>query len=393
MSGLPSGSRIPRAFACLASAVLPRLEISGEAAQAGTWKHAFFAGLRKGLPAALELVPPEYREACEAIDVSSFAALEHFESEVALVYDVQRHVTRRLPAGLAHRDYGELGAFEIPMTLDVSGVGHAEVMAADLKTGHGYVTPAHRNWQLAAGALALSALHGIDHARVAIIKAPEGLRASWDVAVIDGMGLLDARAELLRLATRVIEARKKPAESAPMVTGEQCRHCPSRLYCPAHVGLIHQVAATPGEMVPPVTLLEPAAALRAYERMKVLRGVVNELEGSLSTYAKEHVIELGDGRIYGPKPGVETALDAEVTRGVLRKLHGDEVADKACEFEATKASVKRALRAAYESRKRAGNKTTISDLEAEAFGAIKSAGGLKSRETVRVKEWEPSSAV
>lgn len=388
MSGLFSGSRAQRAFSCLASTVLPLIEVSGEEAQAGTWKHVFFSNLRKGLPVALESVPEEYREACEAIDVSSFAALDAFESEVPLVYDVQRHSTRRLPPGMAHRDYGELGLFEVPMTLDVSGVGNAEVMIADLKTGHGYVPPAHRNWQLAIGALALSALHGIEHARVAIIKAPEGLRPSWDVAVIDGMGLLDARAELLRLAGRVVEARTKPAESAPMVIGEHCRHCPSKLYCPAHVALVHQAAAAPGEMVPLVAKLEQPQARTAYARLKVLRGVVKDLEEALSGYAEEHPIALGDGRVYGPKPGTDSAIDPGVAREVLKRLHGDEVADKACDFEATKASVKRALRPVWEKRKAAGQKVTLSDLESEAFGAISAAGGFKVREVVRVKEFE-----
>lgn len=387
MSGLPSGSKIQRAFSCLASAVLPQLEVSGEASQSGAWKHVFFANLRRGLPAALAEVPEEYREACEAIDVSSFAALEAFESEVPLVYDVQRHVTRRLGAG-GHREYGALGPFEIPMTLDVAGVGHAEVMSADLKTGFGHVPAAHRNWQLATGALALSALHGIDHARVAIIKAPEGLRPSWDVAVMDGMTLLDARAELLRLAGRIAEARSKPAELAPMTIGEHCRYCPSRLHCPALVGLVQQVAARPGEAATLATQLQPAQARDAYERMKVLRGVVKELETALSTYAGEFPITLGDGRVYGARPGADTAVDAGIARAVLRRLHGDEVADKACEFEATKASVKRALRDVYEQRKNTPQKTTLVDLEGAAFSAIETAGGFKTREVVRIKEFE-----
>lgn len=387
MSGLPSGSKIQRAFLCLASAILPSVEISGEPAQAGQWKHLFFANLRKGLTAALESVPPEYREACEAIDVTSFAALSAFESEVPLIYDVQRHTTRRLSVG-GHRDYGELGPFEIPMTLDVAGVGAGEVMVADLKTGFGYVPPAHRNWQLATGALALSALHGIDHARVAIIKAPEGLRPSWDVAVIDGMGLLDARAELLRLAGRIVEARTKPPESAPMVTGEQCRHCPSRLYCPAHVALVHQAAAAPGEMAPVVAKLEPVAARTAYDRLKVLRGVVTDLEDALKGYAEQHPIALGDGRVYGPKPGTDSAIDPSVAREVLTRLHGADAADKACDFEATKASVKRALRPLWEARKAKGEKVTLTDLEAEVFDAIASAGGFRVKEVTRIKEFE-----
>lgn len=382
---LPSGSRIQRAFECLASAVLPRVEVTSEAAQAGTWKHLFFSNLRHGLDEALQSVPVEYRAACEAIDISSFAGLDNYEAEVPLVYDAKANTTRLLPKDIGHRNYGELGPWELPMTLDVAGVGHAEVMAADLKTGHGHVPPAHRNWQLAVAALALEALHHKGSARVALIHAPEGVTPWWDIAVLDGFALADARLQLLALAERMSTA--KP-ETAPMVLGEHCRYCPSKLWCPAHVALIHQVAAEPGKAIGSlVNELTPDKARKAYDTTKVLRQVVRDLEARLADYAADHPIELADGRTYGAKPGVEMTVDAAVARQVLTALYGADIAEKACEFEASKASIERALRAVYEQRKQAGQKTTLKALNEEAMGAVEDGGGIKTREVTRIKEW------
>lgn len=382
---LPSGSRIHRAFACLASAVLPRLEVTSEAAQGGTWKHLFFANLRHGLDEALRAVPIEYRAACESIDVSSFVGLDAFEAEVPLVYDVKANTTRRLPAERGHRDYGELGPYEIPMTLDVAGVGPGEVMAADFKTGHGYVPPAAHNWQLKVAALALDALNQKGHARVALIHAPDGMTPWWDIAVFDAFDLADARLQLVTLADRL--ARATPAD-APMVLGEQCRYCPSKLHCPAHTGMVQLVASKPGEAQGALTdALTAEKARRAYDNLKVLRQVVRDVEARLAEYAKEHPIELADGRVYGPKLGSETIVDATTVRRVLSALHGPDVADKACEFEASKASVERALRDVYERRKKDGQKVTLKALNEEAMAAIAADGGLKTREVERVKEW------
>lgn len=372
-------------MACVASAVLPRVEVTGEAAQLGTWRHLFFANLRHGLDEALLSVPEEYRAACEAIDVSSFAGLESFESELALVYDVSKHQTRRIPAGKSHRDYGALGPNEIGMTLDVAGVGTSEVLVADFKTGNGWVPAASRNWQLAVGALAMSALNGESNARVALIMAPEGMTPWWDVAVLDGFALAEARMRLMDLAERISTARP---DAPSMVLGEQCRYCPSKLHCPAHTGLIQRVAAEPGKELATLTdALTSDKARKAYETLKVLRQVVRDVEARLAEYAEQHPIQLDGGRVYGPKAGVETTVDAEVVRRVLSTLHGPDVADKAVEFEASKASVERALRVVYEKRKQDGQKTTLKALNEEAMAVIEADGGIKTRETVRIKEW------
>ena len=373
-------------MACLASAVLPKLEISGEAAQRGTWKHVFFSNLRHGLDEALQSVPEEYRAACEAIDVSSFKELDAFESEVALVYDVKADSTRLLPKERGHRDYGELGPYEIPMTLDVSGVGTSEVMAADLKTGHGFVPPAHRNWQLMIAALALEALHRRGSARVALIHAPEGMTPWWDVATHDAFALADARMQLLARAERI--NRVPVGGVAEMVIGDQCLYCPSKLHCPAHTGLIQRVAAEPGKELATLTdALTSDKARKAYETLKVLRQVVRDVEARLAEYAEENPIQLEGGRVYGPKAGTETTVDAEVVRRVLAKLHSPDVAEQACSFDASKASVERALRVVFEQRKQAGQKVTLKALNEEALATIEVEGGIKTRDVTRIKEW------
>jgi hypothetical protein len=114
---------------------------------------------------------------------------------------------------------------------------------------------------------------------------------------------------------------------------------------------------------------------------------VKDLEAALAGYAEEHPISLDDGRVYGAKPGTETTVDAVVVRRVLSTLYGAEVADKATEYEASKASVERALRGVYEARKASGQKVTLKALSDEAFGAIEADGGFKVREVTRIKEF------
>ena len=89
---IPSASKLELAMLCPASAVLPIVDRLTPAAEKGNAIHDYMRNLASmSRESALARVPPEYRERCEAIDVSH---LPLRQAEVALAYDVQTETTR-----------------------------------------------------------------------------------------------------------------------------------------------------------------------------------------------------------------------------------------------------------------------------------------------------------
>lgn len=393
---LPTGSGVERAIHCIASTILPRVDSHGAAAEAGNWRHAFFAAVNGGLEfdKALLLVPEELRRGIESIDWSMLEGLGHLQSELALAYDVEKETTRIIGEDIG-RQYGELGVSEIAMTLDLAGAELDAVLVADLKTGRGHVTPARHNWQLRVGALAMARLQKVDSARVALILAPEGSQPRWDIAPLDAFDLADA-AQQLRAMARLVEHEQELARKGtrvpPMKMGEWCRYCPAKLYCPAHTAMVRRFAGQPEEAVKDFKqLLTNATVKEAYFKWRLLKQLLGDVEGSLKAWATETPIDLGEGRRFGKLETSETELDGPIARAALQQLHGVEVADKAFEFETSKAAINRALRGVYEKKKQAGEKVTIKALEEEALEQIRLAGGLKKVPKSKMQEHEVSS--
>ncbi len=382
MNRLPSGSRVHRASLCASSAALPVIESISTPAEAGTAKHTFMrVSLTEGREAALVEVPEEYREACEAIEVSTFEGLQGLQSEVALAYDVVTEKTRFLGVNIERR-YGELGMNELPMSLDLAGVvPGVEVVVGDLKTGRTIIPPAAKNWQMRLGALAWARFNGLEQARVGLLHAPEGSKPWWDVAPFDGWDLADFAEQLRRIVDRVRLAQINLATGKPLeqVLGEHCLYCPARQACPAQTALIRRLANEPDKVGVELKAL-PAAA--AWAQLKVVKQMMGDVEGSLRGLAKHQPIDLGDGRVLGELTKPVDELDAAVARPVLVKLFGQVIADAACDFEASKASIQRALKPLAEERKKAwkkgdGDKPSLAALEREALGALRDAGAIK----------------
>ena len=68
--------------------VLPQVDVSGEAARAGTWRHDFWRHLaREGVERALAEMAPENRAEAETLDIWLPPGGADFE--VALAYDFE----------------------------------------------------------------------------------------------------------------------------------------------------------------------------------------------------------------------------------------------------------------------------------------------------------------
>lgn len=393
---LPTGSSMQRIAACLGSAVLPRADHQTEAAAAGTAKHAFFRDLQSmSREEALARVPEQYRELCEAVRVEDLPLGLGMRSEVALAYDVEAGTARLIGYDL-DRDYGPLEPNEIPMTVDVCAIGPDFVFVGDYKTGRGHTPAARRNWQLKLAALTLARWTGHSFARVALVHVRDDGEPFYDRAEFDSFDLDLFAAEVQELVVRVREAEAAYAKGAlpALVAGEHCTYCPSFAFCPAQTALIRRLADEPGAVANDLQQqLTPATAARAYQRLKLARSALAKVETALRGYAKENPIPLEDGLVFGPQTKEREELEAGVVRQVLADMHGPDIAERACEFKTSKAAVERAMRVVQESRKKAGQKVTLTALQEAALEAVRAKGGIQKTPRTEICEHRPLPAL
>lgn len=384
---LPSASKLELAMRCAGSAVYPRTERLEEAAQKGQAIHEYLRLLASmSREEALARVPDEYRARCEDIDVSALPLGVEWQAEVALAYDVEAEATRLVGLDIGRR-YGERQApGEMFMSLDTAAVVDGVGFVGDWKTGQGRVTSAQDNWQLKAQALAYARWKGVEEVSVAVVKLPADGTPYFDVAVLDAFELALAASELRELYRRVTAAEVTP------VMGEHCRYCPAFESCPAQGKLIARMARSPEQIEADVLdMLTPENAARAYERLRAVDAVMKRVWKAVFAYVRERPIRLEDGSLFGEVEVEKEVLDAAVVRRVLTQMHGQDVADVACDFETSKAAVERALRPVYEARKAAGAPTTLKALKEAVYRAVEAEGGVATVKRVEVKAHRPGA--
>lgn len=382
---LPTGSAIERAMACVASAVLPKVDTVNELATKGKEKHAFFANaLKLGREKALDLVPDEYRELCAVVDVDSLPQGAEFQAEVAFVYNVDTEGVRFLGFDVG-RNYGFVGHNEIAMSIDILGLAVDEVFVVDAKTGYGKVPRASNNWQLRVGALAAARWRGVDRARVALAYVRDNGQPYYDVAELDAMDLSMIAEDLRQLKHRIANQQISDPAALKYATGDHCKYCPSLPYCYAQTAMVRRLAGdaeTVGKDI--LALLTPETAAKAHERLKAVKEVLKRVDAALYAYASQTPIVLADGSVFGPVEKSVEEIDADVAREVLKKTWGIEEADAACSFETSKAGIERAARAYAV--KQGG---TIKAAKEAMLEAIRVAGGVLVKKRTEVREHQP----
>ena len=191
-------SSLPRLSRGPASAVIkPQVHEESVASVEGTARHAFLANVATfGRDKALELVAPEHREMCEAIEVPAF------NGEVF----IERRVEWRGIKG----------------TLDVGGIlPDGGVFVADYKGAHAVVDPAAENLQLALYALAL--IHEFDtplRAVIVIARILDDGRVIYDRADLD-------ETAVMALAKRIaaVQQAVEKSDGSVVSMGRWCRYC------------------------------------------------------------------------------------------------------------------------------------------------------------------------
>lgn len=145
--------------------------------------------------------------------------------EIAIVYDAGTDTARRVHLK-GHREYGELGQLEIPMTLDLYWDLPEEdcVVIYDLKTGK--KEHAHQE-QLEMQALGLTRLLGRSKARVGFLWARK--------TKTEPSPLVELSADDLEAASWKAASVMLGIPTAKPITGQQCWFCPlGRSACPAY---------------------------------------------------------------------------------------------------------------------------------------------------------------
>jgi hypothetical protein len=394
-----TGSALERVRACPASAALPVVRSTSDAAERGTAIHAFLAGvLAVGRDAAIDQVPVEWRAACEAIPLAQLPHVnpDGYIAEVAFAYNVETGQARELGRALSREQaialYATLGPDEVSCTLDVlaltaDGEG---VFHADAKTGRRRVTSAARNAQLLLGALAACRAYEKTRAEVAIIYVREDDDPFFDRATLEEWDLDGFAASLRAVAASVRHTRELVAQGLQpdAFEGDWCRYCPSFTACPAKVALIRSIAASPATLREEMTgALHPARAAEVYRRWQVMKAAIDRVGNELYAYAAATPggIDLGDGVVFGPKRRVVRELDGAVVHKVMTDMHGRDIADRAVKYEATFEGIKDALRKVLQDTPGA----KLTHLEAAVVAMVDQAGGLEKVVSAPVKEFRP----
>jgi len=387
---IPTGSQMDRIVRCPASAALPQVYDANEAPDRdrGTAMHSFLDRVAEvGREAALAEADEQHREFLASIALAQLGDRLSLSREVALAYDWRDDTARRLRP-LEHRAYEVDPAREIPLTIDLAGVGEAEVYAGDYKSGHGWLPAPEQSMQLGLGALALARLHEATQAEVEYVRVRDDGTPRFFRARLDVFGL-EAAAERVRGAMEGVEGVRGQlaAGAVPSVTeGPWCRYCPARSACPAKTALIRQVIADP-QPVPYSQPLTPDGARRAYDLWRRARDAMAQVEAALYAYAKHDAIDLdpepdGTRRVFGElrRPGNEV-LAGDVVHRVLTELYGGEVANAAVTMEASKRAITDAIRPALP----AGDK--ITHHTERVFELVRARGGASRPETCTTTEY------
>lgn len=287
-----SASMLERVEQCPASVALPQSPHTGDDAMRGTSAHA-----------AAETTTPEQHAAL-------LDGLTEVEHESSYVLDVAHRSARRTGH---RRDYGELPAGSVGVTLDVEGsVDTGRWRVIDWKSRK-RVTSAARNLQLACQALAVFAVHSATEVEVVLAYLDNGEhdRHTWT--------LFDAPALWDRLD--VVVAHAATARPDDVHSGGWCDYCPALVHCPRQRALV----ATFG-IPDSLDHLTPEVVGEFYTKIGPLEKLLDQAKKLVSAYAAHTPVPLPGGRELGLVECHRASIDGKAALARLSE-HGIQTAD------------------------------------------------------------------
>jgi hypothetical protein len=391
----PPPPSLSRALICAASWALPQVAEDNPYSEQGTSAHRYLelVGLGTAPEAALAQVTEGHRLACSSIDLDGLPLGGPYAPEVTYAYDVDSRVVRWLGNGL-NRRYPPPGPAEVIGTADVVGVhegDHVEIWDWKFGWGHDkHTPPAKENLQIKMLALAAARVAGVDEAVAGLIYLRDDGTSRRESIHLDAFGLVEVEDQLSEMARKVRSVQELVArgETPSVKVGDHCHYCDAKLACPAFGQLLQRALEPAGTLEEEFRRnLTPSRAAEAYVLFKQLKTLTDALNRAIWGFAAHSPIELGNGLVLGETSTEREAVSGPVAHQVLTKLFGRDVADKAVELDASKASIRRALRGVAQDTKR-----KLAHLEREVLAEVSKAGGLTVKVSSGVKEYRAGDA-
>lgn len=280
----PSGSGLERAEKCPPSMALPRAPHTGDDAIKGTDNHGKIEGglVVGGDISGLPFVVQKAMEGARQVDV-----------EVAYAINVETEMVRVLGRRI-DRNYGKLEAGEIPLTLDASIWRQDGTWVWDWKSRK-RVTPAAKNLQLLAGAVAVLKTEGLTKVHGAIGYLDDG---EADVHTFDAFDVPPFFVRMREILNRVGLARTMVATGGtPAVhSGPWCQYCPSVPYCPAHNRLALQWLGDLDYVQKQVAFMSAEQVGKAWTMLQQIEKLAEKVNASLRLRAGQEVVPLPNGK-------------------------------------------------------------------------------------------------
>jgi len=381
-----SASGLRLAETCPASLHLPEIWTeSGDAAEAGTARHAYLERLQTmDRDQALALVPLDapWRSTCEGIDVSE---VPRGRAEVGVALDPEDGSVHWLDAGRNRSGYGvEVPGHWIAGTLDLLVAPQQWVV--DWK-GPERVDDVEINLQLGAYGLIAARLHGWDWVRVSAAHVGPDGRITWRHGILDAWALVEVEERILAVVAAVRGASRS---DGPYRRGVHCTRCSGLAACPAAMSLVSAVVAggpafdatgmLPGDLA---SAFEAATVVEA--AMSLVKRAVEDAVWPLGTLP----LPAGGSLQVVERP--RKSLDPALGIPVLRELFGDAAVEAELDVRITNAGVEKLA-------KRVAPPRQGTAFAAELWTRLAAEGAMRSTRfqtvsLVRAKRMEKASAV
>ncbi len=277
----PSGSGLERGVNCPASYVLNQARNTGVESIKGNENHE---GIEEGLVSG----ETDREVVRQAIEGAASIAVER-----AFALDVERETVRFIGDRVGRR-YGPLGPNEIALTVDAVISRADGVWVWDWKSRK-RVTPAVRNLQLRAGAVAV-----MKHMNLPIVNGGIGYldNDETDITTVDAFDVPVFFADMRTMLENIGKARAVLSEGkTPEVhSGPWCDYCPAISYCPAHTRLAKTMLGQISEVEKQIAFMSPEDAGRAWVLLQQVYKLADKVDASLRLRARQDVVPLPNGK-------------------------------------------------------------------------------------------------
>lgn len=330
-----SGSGLKLVETCPASAHGPDIwQESGDAAEAGTGRHAFLFDLQHfSREVALARIPADapWRKTCESIDVSE---IPKGRAEVGFSYDPETGAVAWLPSGRNNEGYDlSIPPHFITGTVDL--IVDSERRVIDWKGPERVDDPAI-NFQVGFYAMAVARLMEWDSVSIGIANIDPSGQIRWHDDVLDVWALADVER---RIAATLAVAKTANRADGPYRRGAHCTRCSGLVACPAAMSLVATlVNAPPFDQ----TGMVSADLARAYEDATIVREALALTQRAVEeTVYQTGKLELPGGGSLQIVERPRKSLDVVPAVKVLRELFGVEKVDPLIDMKITNADVEK----------------------------------------------------